>query len=167
MPEFFKPEPGLMIWTIISFLIFLFLMGRFAIGPILDMLEKRKKTIEENLSKAEEARQEAERLFAEYQAQLEKAKLEAQAIIEEGRKVGEKIKAEALEEARNETEQLKRKALHAIELERDRALAEIRERAADISIDLASRILKRTITKKDHEALIIEVLSKENRPGEN
>lgn len=167
MPEFFKPEPGLMIWTLISFLMFLFLMSRFAVGPILDMLEKRRKNIEENLAKAEETRQEAERLFAEYQAQLEKAKLEAKSIIEEGRKIGEKIKAEAIEEARKETEQLKKKTLHAIELERDRTLAEIREKTADISVNLASRILKRTITTKDHEDLIREVLSEENRPSEN
>lgn len=167
MPEFFKPEPGLMIWTLISFGVFLLLMSKFAIGPILDMLEKRRKTIKENLAKAEEARQEAERLFAEYQVQLEKAKLEAQSIIEEGKKIGEKIKAEAIEEARKEAEQLKKKALHAIELEREKVLKEIREKVADLSVDLASRIVRRTITPKEHEELIREVLSGENRPSEN
>jgi len=167
MPEFFKPEPGLMIWTLASFIVFLVLMGKFAVGPIIDMLDKRRKTIEENIAKAEEARREAERLFAEYQAQLEQARQEARAIIEDGRKLAEKAKEEIIAEARAEAEAVREKSLKAIELEREKALSEIKAVAADISIDLASRILKRTISREDNEALIREVLSEVQKHHEN
>ena len=167
MPEFFKPEPGLMIWTLASFIVFLVLMGKFAVGPIIDMLDKRRKTIEENIAKAEEARREAERLFAEYQAQLEQARQEARAIIEDGRKLAEKAKEEIIAVARAEAEAVREKALKAIELEREKALSEIKAVAADISIDLASRILKRTISREDNEALIREVLSEVQKHHEN
>lgn len=167
MPEFFKPEPGLMIWTVLSFLVFLVMMGKFAVGPIIDMLDKRRRTIEENIARADEARREAERLFAEYQAQLEQARQEARSIIDEGRKLAEKTKEEILAEARTEAEAVREKSLRAIELEREKALAEIKSVAADISVELASRILKRSISREDNEALIREVLSEVSAQHEN
>lgn len=167
MPEFFKPEPGLMIWTFISFLIFLALMSKFAIGPIIDMLERRRKTIEENITKAEEARQEAERLFAEYQVQLERAKQEAQLIIEEGRKIAEKMRSEIIENARKDADTLKERTLKAIDLEKEKALGEIKGLAADISIEIASKILKREVSAKENEEIIREMLSRTNKRYEN
>lgn len=167
MPEFFKPEPGLMIWTIISFGVFLLLMWRVALGPILDMLDKRKQTIEENLKKAEEAREEAERLFAEYQKKLEEARAEAQQIVQESKKMAEKVKSDILEEARQEAEQIKQKAMKSIELERERALQELKEKAAELSVEIAGRILKRTISLKDHEELVREVIDEVVSSSEN
>lgn len=167
MPEFFKPEPGLMIWTIITFGVFLILIWRVALGPILSMLDKRRETIEENLKKAEEAREEAEKLFAEYQRKLEEAKKEAQKMVEEGRKLGEKLKEEIVSEARQEAEAIKDKALRSIELEREKALQELRETAAELSVEIASRILKRSITVDDQKAIIAEALEEVARRSEN
>jgi F-type H+-transporting ATPase subunit b len=167
MPEFFKPEPGFMIWTWITFVVFLGLMWKFALGPVVNILDKRRQTIEENLKKAEETRVEAERLFAEYQKKLEEARKEAQELIQEGKRMGEKIKEEIIREAREEAEQIKEKAIHAIELEREKVFSELKERAADISVEIASRILKRTISSEDHQMLIREALEEVAKRSEN
>lgn len=167
MPEFFKPEPGLMIWTVITFGVFLLLVSKFALGPILSMLDKRRQTIEENLRKAEEAREEAERLFAEYKERLEQAKKEAQQIILESKKMGEKLKEEILTEARKEAEDLKDKAIRTIELEREKVLQELREKAAEYSVEIASRILKKSIDLQTHRSLIDEALKEVAKRSEN
>jgi F-type H+-transporting ATPase subunit b len=167
MPEFFKPEPGLMIWTVITFGVFLILMWKFALGPIVSMLDKRRQTIEENLKKAEEAREEAERLFAEYQKKLDEAKKEAQNLIQEGKKLGEKLKDDIVTEARKEAESIKEKALRSIELEREKAIQELRNTAAELSVEIASRILKKSISADDHRAIIDEALKEVASKSEN
>ncbi len=158
MPEFFKPEPGLLIWTAISFGVFLLLMWKVALGPLLNILDRRRETIEENLKKAEEAREEAEKLFAEYQRKLEEAKREAQAIIQEGRELGEKLKTEIVEEAKREAEAIKEKTMRSLELEREKAIQELRDKAAELSVEIASRILKRTISVDEHMEIIQDAL---------
>lgn len=167
MPVFFEPEPGLMIWTIISFGVFLFLMWRFALGPIVDMLDKRRNTIEENLEKAEQARDEAERLFQDYQRKLNKAKKEAHQIIQDGKQMGEKLKGEMLEEARKESDSLREKAIHSIELEKEKAVQDLKETAARLSVDIASRVLKREISQNEHRDIIDEVLSEVRKSSES
>ena len=167
MPEFFKPEPGLMSWTWITFIVVFLLMWKFALGPIVTMLDRRRQTIEENLKKAEEAREEAERLFAEYQKKLEEARKEAQELIQEGKRMGEKLKEEIITEAREEAERIKEKAVSAIELEREKALEELKEKAAELSVEIASRILKRTISVEDHKMLIKEALEEVAKASEN
>ncbi|MCX7832568.1 MAG: F0F1 ATP synthase subunit B [Actinobacteria bacterium] len=167
MPEFFKPEPGLMIWTVITFGVFLLLLSKFALGPILSMLDKRRQTIEENLRKAEEAREEAEKLFAEYKERLEQAKKEAQEIILESKRMGEKLKEEIVLEARKEAENLKEKAIRSIELEREKVLQELREKAAEYSVEIASRILKKSIDASTHRNLIDEALEEVAKRSEN
>lgn len=158
MPEFFKPEPGLLIWTAISFGVFLLLMWKVALGPLLNILDRRRETIEENLKKAEEAREEAEKLFAEYQRKLDEAKREAQAIIQEGRELGEKLKTEIVEEARREAEAIREKTLRSLELEREKAIQELRDKAAELSVEIASRILKRTISVEENMEIIQDAL---------
>lgn len=167
MPEFFKPEPGLMIWTAITFGVFLLLMWKVALGPILSMLDKRRQTIEENLRKAEEARQEAERLFSEYKEKLEQAKKEAQNILQESRSMGEKLKEEIIAQARVEAENLKEKAVKSIELEKEKVLQELREKAAEFSVEIASRILRKTIDPEIHRQIISEALEEVARRSEN
>ncbi len=165
LPFFLLPEPGLLIWTAISFGLLLVLLYKFAFGPIVDMLDKRRTTIEESLKRAEETREEAERLFAEYQAQLEKARKEAQSVVEEGRAVAEKLKSDILDDARKESEGLREKAVRAIQLEQEKALADLRHRSADLAVDIAGRILGRSVTRKDHERLIEEMLSGSEQQG--
>jgi F-type H+-transporting ATPase subunit b len=81
-------NPGLMFWTIVTFVILFLLLRKFAWGPILEMLEKRENTIKESLEEAARSREEAQKLFEEYNQKLEKAGTDAQKVLEEGRSMG-------------------------------------------------------------------------------
>jgi len=139
---------------ILSFLILVWILKKFAWKPLMDMMEKRRQTIEDNLAHAENERKEAERIRQEYQADMLKARQEAQAIIEKATKNSEDRSSEILAEARKETEKMKHAALADIERERDKAIADVRDQVVDMSIAVAEKIIQQRLDMKGQEALI-------------
>lgn len=139
---------------ILSFLVLVWILKKFAWKPLMNMMEKRRQFIEDNLASAERERQEAARIRQEYQDEMLKARSEAQTIIEKATKNSEERAAEILMEARKETEKMKQAALADIERERDKAVAEVRAQVIDLSIAVAEKILQQKLDLQGQEALI-------------
>ena len=139
---------------ILSFLILVWFLKKYAWKPLMDMMEKRRQFIEDNLANAEKERQEAERIRLEYQEEMRQARSEAQAIIEKATKLSEQQAAEILAQARKETERMKDTALADIERERDKAVADVKAQVADMSIAVAEKIIQRKLDLTGQEALI-------------
>ena len=151
-------DPGLFIWTIVTFLVLLTLLAKFAWRPLLQSLAAREETIRRSLADAEKARQELERLNQESGAIIRQARVEAEAIVGASRADAERLRGELRDKARVEAEGIIRNAERQIQLETARALEQIRHEAADLSVAIASKIIQKNITREDNDRLIDEAL---------
>lgn len=148
------------IWpTVIAFAILFVILWRFAFPPITGMLEKRTETIRESLEKAEQTRIDAEKLLEEYKAQIAEARLESGRIVEQGRQVAESMKDEIVAKARTEAEEIVAKAKESIEGEKRAAMADLQKQVADLSVDVAGKVIGKTLSREDHMALVQETLA--------
>jgi F-type H+-transporting ATPase subunit b len=153
-----QPDPGLFIWTIITFLVLLFLLAKFAWKPLLTALESRQDTIRKSLDDAQKAKEELERLQRESAEIIRKAHLDAQAIVGKGRTDAERLGEELRQKAREESDGIIKNAERQIQLETRRAVQEIRREAVDLSVTIASKLLERHVSKEDNERLINDTL---------
>ena len=153
-----QPDPGLFIWTIITFLVLLFLLAKFAWKPLLTALESRQDTIRKSLDDAQKAKEELERLQRESTEIIRKAHVDAQAIVGKGRVDAERLGEELRQKAREEADGIVKNAERQIQLETRRAVQEIRREAVDISVNIASKLLERHVSKEDNERLINDTL---------
>jgi F-type H+-transporting ATPase subunit b len=151
-------EPGLMVWTIIIFLLLVVLLRKLAWKPIVGALDERTKHIKDSLEKAEAAQLAAENARAEYEAMMAKASKEAQELIARGRKAAEATRDEIVAKAHSESEQLRQRTIKEIDLARQKALEEIKHTAAQLSVDIAGKIIGRSLAAKDHQDLIRQAL---------
>jgi len=153
-----QPDPGLFIWTIITFLGLLWGLKKIAWGPLLQALETRQNAIRKSLDDAQLAKQELERLNAESAQVIARARVEADAIITQSRADGERLREEIRQKARGEADLIVKNAERQIQLETSRALEQIRHEAVDLSVMIASKIIQRNLTKEDNERLIDDAL---------
>ena len=153
-----QPDPGLFIWTILTFLVLVALLARFAWRPLLEALERRQATIAQSLEDAQQARQELERLRRESAQMLAAARVEAEAIVSRSRSDAEVLREELKQKSRAEAAAIVKNAERQIQLETARALQQIRGEAVDLSVAIASKILRRQVSKEDNEGLIEETL---------
>src|SRR5262245_31162152 len=140
-----QPDPGLFIWTIVTFLVLVALLARFAWRPLLAALESRQAAIRKSLDDAQQARQELERINAESAEIVRKARVEADAIITAGRSDAERVRQELKQKARAEADAVVRQAERQIQLETGRALQQIRNEAIDLSVAIASKLIGRNL----------------------
>ena len=153
-----QPDPGLFIWTIITFLGLLWGLKKIAWGPLLQALETRQNAIRKSLDDAQLAKQELERLNAESAQVIARARVEADAIITQSRADGERLREEIRQKARGEADLIVKNAERQIQLETSRAIEQIRHEAVDLSVMIASKIIQRNLTKEDNERLIDDAL---------
>jgi F-type H+-transporting ATPase subunit b len=151
-----QPDPGLYIWTILTFLILVGLLAKFAWRPLLAALDERQSSIRKALDDARKAKQELEAIHAESAKLLAQARSEAAEIVSRSRSDADRFREEMKDKARTEATGLIRNAERQIELETTRALQQIRQEAVDISIGIASKLLQRNVSKEDNERLIEE-----------
>ena len=151
-------DPGLFIWTIVTFLVLLGLLAKFAWKPLLQFLEEREETIRKALDDAQRARVELERLNQESAKLIAQARTEADAIVSRSRADAERLKEDLKQEARAEAATIVRNAERQIQLETGRALEQIRHEAVDLSVSIASKLLRRNLSRADNEQLIEEAL---------
>jgi F-type H+-transporting ATPase subunit b len=149
---------GLIAWTIIIFVLLLLILRKVAWKPIVGALEERTKLIKDSLEKAEAAQRAAENARAEYEAMMAKASKEAQELIARGRKAAEGTRDEIVAKAHAESEQLRQRTIREIDLARQKALEEIKHTAAQLSVDIAGKIIGRSLAGKDHQELIRQAL---------
>jgi F-type H+-transporting ATPase subunit b len=152
-------DPGLFIWTIVTFLVLLTLLAKFAWGPLLRALETRQQEIRKALDDAQLAQQELARLELESAQIIRKARQDAEAIVTQTRSDAERLREEMRQKARAEADGIVRNAERQIQLETARALQQIRHEAVDLSVMIASKIIQRNITKEDNERLIADALT--------
>jgi F-type H+-transporting ATPase subunit b len=153
-----QPDPGLYIWTIVTFLVLLGLLARFAWRPLLDALEKRQDTIRKSLDDARQAKEELQRLQAESARILAEARTEAANIISSTRSDAARFADEMKQKARADAESVVRNAQREIDTQTHRAIETIRREAVDLSVAVAGKILRRDITKADHERLVDDAI---------
>jgi F-type H+-transporting ATPase subunit b len=154
----FAGDLGNAIWTLGIFVIVVIVLGKFAWGPVLGLLQQREDFIHRALSDAKRDRDEAEARLKDYAAKLQSAHGEAATIIEEARRDAERSREEVRQRARAEADKLLTNAQRQIQLETSRALEQIRREAVDLSVMIASKIIQRNLSKEDNERLIDEAL---------
>ena len=151
-------DPGLFIWTIVTFLVLLTLLAKFAWRPLLEALETRQNAIRKSLDDAQQAKEELERLHVESGQIIQRARNDAEAIIAQSRSDGDRLREELKQKARAEADHIVKNAERQIQLEMSRALEQIRHEAIDLSVMIASKLLQRNLSKEDNERLIEEAL---------
>ncbi len=149
-----QPDPGLFIWTIITFLVLLFLLAKFAWKPLLAMLDKREALIRESLANAEKARSDLERIQEESEQMLAKARGEAQDIVKKGKETADRMRADLLRQAEEKARQIRQDAEAQINAAKDRALAEIKAEVVDLSIQIAGKLIQKNLSAQENQALI-------------
>ena len=144
---------------IIVFIILFIVLAKVG-WPMFDgIIEKRNSTINEALKKSEEARIESERVLAEYQSQLADAKAQAAQIIAEAKQTGEAVEANIKQKAEEEAATMIEKARAAIEAEKKAAMSDLQSSVADLSVDVASRLVGSDLSDADHRAIIERYIS--------
>ncbi len=153
-----QPDPGLFLWTILTFLVLLVLLAKFAWKPLLALLDRREEMIRQSLDDAEKAKQELQRLQQESKEILSKARVEAQSILAKSRSEAEKLKGELRQEAKVQADSILRDAEKQIQVETEKAIAVIKNEVVDLSLLVASKLIKRNLSKEDNQSLIEESL---------
>ncbi len=160
-----QPDPGLFIWTILTFLVLVGLLAKFAWRPLLQALDARQQTIAASLEEAQRARQELERIQRESAQMMAQARIEAESVIARSRSDAEALREELKQKARAEAASIVKNAEKQIQTETARAVQQIRSEAVDLSVAIASKILRRQMSKEDNQALIEETLKQvESQP---
>jgi F-type H+-transporting ATPase subunit b len=154
-----SPNVGLMIWTLLAFVIALLVLRKFAWPAITEALEKRQRLIEESIEAAERAKAEAAELLAEYRERLKDARAQADEILVRARKAAERQEHETLEQARARREALMEQTRRDIEAETRRAIQEIRREVADLTILATEKVTRKTLTEEDQRRLVEEALA--------
>jgi F-type H+-transporting ATPase subunit b len=150
---------GLMVWTLITFSIAVFILVRYAFGPIQRLLDERRKAVQDSMDAAEQTRAEALRLLDEYRATLAKVRGEAEEIIERSRATGEHTKAELLAEARAQSERVLTQAHDQIERDTRAALRELKGQIAELTALATEKVTARSLGDEDQRRLIDEALA--------
>ena len=153
-----QPDPGLFIWTILTFLVLLALLAKFAWKPLLQALESRQQSIRKSLDDADRAKMELEKLQQESTRIIQEARINAESIIGQSRSDAEKLREEIKQKAKGEADAILRNAQHQIELQTRQAVLQIRNEVADMAVMIASKVLERNVSKEDNARLIDETL---------
>ena len=151
-------DPGLFVWTIITFLILLGLLSKFAWKPLLHALEKRENEIAKSLEDAEKARKELDRLTSEGNEIIAKARSEAQAIVGEGKKAADQLKESTLSKAKETAAANLSDAKEQIKMEKEKAIGEIKGEVVGLSLSIAEKLVKKNLNEEDNKSLINESL---------
>jgi F-type H+-transporting ATPase subunit b len=153
-----SPNIGLMIWTLLAFLVTLFVLRKWAWPAITEALDKRQRAIEESIDTAERTREEARELLAEYRERLKEARSQADEIVARARKAGEVHERESLEKARGRREELMEQTRRDIEAETRRAIQEIRSEVADLTVLATEKVTRKSLDDGDQKRLVEDAL---------
>ena len=154
-----KVTPGLMIWTILAFLITLFVLKRYAFGPIQKVIDERRERIRQSLEEADHARDEARRLLEEHRSLIGKARQDAEEILVEARRIADSQRERVKEETEADRQRRLEETKRQIEAETARALDAIRAQVAELSLMAATKVTGKALTDADHKRLIDEAIA--------
>ena len=146
-------NPGLVVWTAVTFILLLLILKKFAWKPILTALDQRETAIKESLEKAEKAKDEAQRILYENQANLSKAEEESKKIIEQGRIYAEKLKDQVIKESKDQAQKILSEASAEIERKKEETFGELKSQIADLIIQTTEKVLGETVDKNVHKRI--------------
>ena len=153
-------DPGLFIWTIITFLVLFFALAKFAWKPLLKMLQDREDMIRSSLDDAEKAKVELERLSEESEAIMAKARSEAQSILAEGKTAAEKVKDDIIAKSKEQANKIREDAGNQIQVEKEKAIAEIKGEVVNLTLSVAEKLIQKNLSDADNKSLIEASLKK-------
>lgn len=159
--ELVKPDLGLFFWMMITFLIVLFLMTKFAWKPIMKMIKDREASIDDALKSAEKAKAEIASMQADNERLLNEARRERDTMLKEARDMKDAIVGEAKGKAKAEADKLLAAAREAIQNEKMAAITDLKNQVAQLSIDIAEKMLKRELSSDSKQKELISDLLKD------
>ncbi len=154
--DLITPELGLVFWTLVTFLILLFILRKFAWKPILGAVEEREGGIKDALASAEKAKLEMQNLHADNERILQEARAERESMLKDARDMKNKIVSDAKEEAQSQASKMIEQAQAAIQSEKKAAMAELKSHVAGLSIDIAEKVVRNELSNKDNQLKLVE-----------
>jgi F-type H+-transporting ATPase subunit b len=154
-----KPGIGLMIWTLVVFLVAMVLLSRLAFPRIVDALDKRQRMIEDSIDTAERTKQEADQLLAEYRERLTEARHQADEIVARAKKAADVHEREAKEASKEARDEMLEQTRRDIEAETRRAIQEIRKEVADLTVRATEKVTRKSLDEGDQRRLVEEALN--------
>ena len=154
------PHVGLIIWTIITFLVVLLVLKKFAWPQLLASLDEREKRISDALAAAEQARQEAEEVLREHRQKIAAAEEEARKIVAEARAAGANVRQTIVSQAREEAERMLDQARTSIESEKRTAIAELRRETANLAVQAAGVLIDANLDDEKNRGLVDDLIAK-------
>jgi F-type H+-transporting ATPase subunit b len=155
-----RVEPGLLLWTVITFVVLLLILWKAAWKPLVEALDARAEKVRGDIENADRARQEAEKLLAQHKIMMDNARNEAANFIAESKTEAEKMRNEIIEKAASDAKDLSERTRKEISLAKDKALAEIKAEIVTLSTDIAAKIINKNLNPNDQKALVEETLNK-------
>jgi F-type H+-transporting ATPase subunit b len=160
-------DPGMMIWTWITFFIVLGILSKLALKPMLNAISNREDQIRGDIENAKKQRDEAEELLNQHKELIASAESEAQKIIKENQQLAEKTKQSLIDAARNEADKIIENAKNEIDRQKESALSSLRAEVADLAIGAAEKIIIKKLDKSEHDNLINEYINSMPKPEKN
>ncbi|MDB4917679.1 MAG: synthase subunit b [Gemmatimonadetes bacterium] len=154
-----EPSYGLMVWTLFIFAILVFILSKYAFGPITAAVEAREKALEDAIESARRDREEAAKLLAEHRAALDASRGEAQKLIADARVAAERVAAEMIEKAHADQAQQLVRARQEIETEKAKAISELRREAVDLAIAGAGKVIEKNLDQAGNRQLVESFLA--------
>jgi F-type H+-transporting ATPase subunit b len=158
-----RPEPGLFVWSVIIFLLFWFLIGRFAFKPIAKALKSREDRIQDALDEAKRAREEMQNLNAENEKMLAEAREERLQMLNEAKNLSDKIVNEAKVKAKAEANKIVEKAREDIESQKAEAMNEVKNKLGAFALEIAEKVILKELEKENgHTDYVNNMVDKMN-----
>lgn len=154
--DLIKPEIGLIFWTALTFAMLLFVLRKFAWKPILGAVGDREDSIRQALAEAENARKEMQNLQADNERILKEARAEREAMLKDARDMKNKIVSDAKEQAQVEADKMIQQAQATIESEKKAAVTDIKNQVANLSVEIAEKVIKEQLANKDKQLKLVE-----------
>ena len=155
------PGLGLVFWTVITFLILLYVLRKFAWKPILGAVSEREESIKNALKEAENARKEMQNLNADNERILKEARVERDSMLKEAREMKEAIISEAKEEAQVQANKVVAQAQATIASEKQAAIADLKNQVATLSVGIAEKVVRAELSEKDKQIALVKEMLKE------
>lgn len=152
-------DGGLAFWTVITFLLLLFILGKFAWKPILGALNQREEAIRDSLEQAEKAKEDAQKILDENQASLAKAEEESKKIIEQSRSYAENLKEQMLKESKEQAKKIVEDASAEIERKQNAAFNELKNQVSIIAVDAAEKILRENLDAEKNKKIVDQYIN--------
>lgn len=155
-----RVEPGLLLWTVITFVVLLLILWKAAWKPITEALDARAEKVRGDIEHADRSRQEAEKLLAQHKLMMDNARNEAAKLIADTKSEADKMRNEIIEKAGADAKDISDRAKKEIVLAKDKALADIKAEIVVLSTDIAAKIINKNLNSNDQKSLVEETLNK-------